>query len=627
MSAVRFRMVAGAGLVIAVVVLVAIRWSGGSSSARPSASSTTQAATNSPSAPIEDAKPTLTAAQLGGLKFHEVGQASGLTGRQSNELLLAEKGMTAGAAVADVDGDGDLDLFAGRIGAPDALFLNDGHGKFHDVTTEAGLGGRQRSGGSSAAAFADVDGDGDPDLYVGSLGTATGTLYLNDGSGHFRDATDERGLGVPDGHDPKAGEIHGVTFADYDHDGHLDLLVLQWDIAFFSGPAGVIPDPTAPGASNAATSPGCRGIAAIRAAGFPRAPGADANRSRLFHNDGTGHFTDATAAMGLRLDHVAGFGGQFVDIDGDGWEDLLIAGDFCTSRLYRNDRGKRFVDITETAGVGTDENAMGSVVRDIDGDGRPDWFVTAIDYPTGDHSCPADGSVGCTGNRLYLNRGGDKFEDVTDAYGVRHGWWGWGAAVEDFADDGRLEVMQTNGYQDRSPAESFDPDDPLRVYYHHFEHDPTRLWMPNKGSYVDVAAAAGLDDRGLGRALIPFDADGNGSLDVVVAEHAGSLRLYRNDRPADRGWLTIRLDDSTHPGNRLALGARVRVTVAAGAPPVTGWINDGGSYESQKPAEFHVGLGSAHRVARIEVWWPGATEPQTIDDAAADRVLTVRRAT
>ena len=123
-------------------------------------------------------------------------------------------------------------------------------------------------------------------------------------------------------------------------------------------------------------------------ADYERQPGADANRSRFYLNDGSGTFTDAGAASGLELDRIIAFTGVFSDVDGDGWEDLLVTGDACTSRLYRNDGGKRFVDVTDESGTGTDENGMGSVVADVDQDGNLDWFVTSIGYPTDDGTCP-----------------------------------------------------------------------------------------------------------------------------------------------------------------------------------------------------------------------------------------------
>jgi hypothetical protein len=326
--------------------------------------------------------------------------------------------------------------------------------------------------------------------------------------------------------------------------------------------------------------------------------------------------------MGLNFDDVAGFTPQFVDVNGDGWEDLLITGDFCTSHLYLNDHGKRFVDVTARAGVGTDENGMGSVVADLNGDGKPDWLVTSISMRTKSGTCPTrSGSSGCSGNRLYLNAGGGKFTDATDAAGVRNGWWGWGAAIEDFGDDGRLEIAQADGYIGTEPPRD------------RFTTDPFRFWVPDSrpkpGSlphFSEGAQLAGIENTAVGHAVIPFDYDGDGDLDLLVANYGGPPILYRNDRPANRHWLTVRLDDPLHPGNRAGLGARVRISPAGGRA-VTGWISSAGSYESSKLPEVHTGFGTAAPTSTVDVWWPGATAPQSVSGVSPDQVLTVTRAT
>lgn len=501
--------------------------------------------------------------------------------------------MTSGAAVADYDGDGLPDLYLTQVGLPNSLYRDVGDGTFADVTASAGVGGLTPAGGSGAAAFSDVNADGCVDLYVAGAGAADGALYINDCHGHFRDETMQRGVALP----PTAAELgaqgHGVTFGDYDHDGHLDLLVLHWDPAFLGGKAGAaaaekISDPSST----------CERAAEIRRLGSDRVEVAGPNRSRLFHNDGMGHFSDVTAKMGLQLDRIAAFTGDFVDVDGDGWEDLLIAGDFCTSALYRNDAGRGFVDVTATSKIDTAENAMGSVVRDVDGDGRPDWFQTSISQRTKSGRCALRAAnSGCSGNRMYLNDAKGGFSDATDAFGVREGGWGWGAAIEDFGNDGRLEIAQTNGYVQTG------------IGYAGFKNDRTRFWVPtgDKTHHEDGAAMAGITDTGVGHGLVAFDYDGDGDLDLLIANFGAPPVLYRNDTK----------------GNRQGIGARV--VVSANDNAATGWISTGGSYESQKPAEFHVGFGAKSGPVKVEVWWPGAKEPQVIDTSRVDQILTVTR--
>jgi hypothetical protein len=586
----------------AVAALVAVRLFVGSPGADESATdgpTTTEAAD----------------AAVRGVRFTEVTDAAGLAEPHSDTELTGESAMTAGAAVADVDDDGDLDVYLTRVGRPNRLLLNDGTGTFTDRTDEAGVGGNDPAQGSSAAGFADVDADGDEDLVVTGAGSNPTTLYLNDGSGRFQDATSSSGLDdlppLPDG---ELAQMHGVTFADYDRDGRLDLLVTHWD--------DVIPAALADPAANSVQPDEDGSLVCARAdwlaeRGFPRAAGAPANRGRLYRNEGDGRFRDVSAELGLPFDEILGFTGSFVDVDGDTWEDLLITGDFCTSRLFRNEGGRGFTDVTDAAGVGTDENGMGSVVTDLDGDGRPDWLVTSIG-PVGDDPAPLElgGGFGSSGNRVYLNDGDGTFTDATDQLGLRNGGWGWGAAVEDFANEGDDAVVVTNGYS-TGPDEDPDRSSGTPV------DDPMQFWLPVDGAYTEVGAAVGLDDTGLGRALVPFDMDRDGDLDLLVADFGGEPHLFRNDSPT-RHWLTVQLDDPTTPGNRHGIGARVVVTPTEG-DPVTRWVLGGGSYESQAPTEAHVGLGDAERVDRVEVFWPGATEAQVLTDVDADQVLVVQR--
>lgn len=613
------RVVAAVVSVAAIAVLVGIRVLGDDTD--PAADDGASAVTTTTIAVegfLDDEPSGATAADLDGIAFTDVTVEAGLAAAQSAVELPADMSMTSGAAVADVDADGDPDLYVTRVGLPNSLYRNDGDGTFTDIAAEAGLDRAAPAGGyqgSGAAAFADVDGNGCLDLYVAGAGNGTqsgeAALFVNDCAGRFTDETAARGVALPPTTANLGAQGHGVTFGDYDRDGHLDLLVLHWDPAFLGGNAGQVafeqhPDPESL----------CERAAANRAAGSDRTSSAGPNRSRLFRNDGTGRFTDVTATVGLPLDRIAAFTGEFVDVDDDGWDDLLIAGDFCTSALFRNDGGTGFTDITEAAGVGTDENGMGSVVRDVDGDGRPDWFVTSIGARTGSAGCTTrSGNTGCSGNRLYLNRGDGRFDDATDELAVRHGWWGWGAAIEDFGNDGRLSIAQTNGYYGEDPPRD------------RFVTDPMRLWVRAPGSdadapFTEAAEAAGIRANEVGHALVAFDHDLDGDLDVFVANFGAAPVLLRNDAPEDRHWVTVRLDDPSRPGNRAGIGAKVRVT--GGDTEVTGWIGTAGSYESQRLPELHVGLGDADADVTVEVWWPGADQPQRAE-VPVDRVATITR--
>jgi len=483
--------------------------------------------------------------------------------------------MTGGAAVADVEGDGDLDLFVTRLDLPDILFLNQGDGTFIDGTAAAGLSGFDLH--SNGAAFADIDNDGDPDLMVTVLGPTNDPvnnrnyLYINDGSGTFTEQAVARGAAVQT---PTVRRAQSVAFGDYDLDGYLDIHVTEW---------------------------------------LPSIPG----HARLLHNRGAaqpGYFDDVTTAAGVGQLGINGFASAFVDLDGDDWPDLLVSGDFGTSRLYWNDGDGTFTDGTVAAGVGTDENGMGSTVGDFDGDGDLDWFVTSIRDVA--QTCETQTcNWGYTGNRLYRNEGARSFSDATDLAGVRDGFWGWGTTFFDADNDGDLDLTMTNGVE--FGGTSVDAA---------FNADPMRFWR-NGGSGVmtEESASVGLDDTGSGKGLLVFDYDDDGDLDVFVVNTGASPRLYRNDGGNDNDWLRVVVEGDTT--NRDGVGAIVRVQATSGGPIQVRSFGSAGHYLAQSEPVAHFGLGpGAGPVHSVEVYFPQSGILRTFSGVAPDTTLVVTEA-
>ncbi len=603
------------------IALVAAAWAltntdGTGPSAGPGRATTTTISADQ--ALYEDLLPdTLTDAQRNGLTFTDVTKEAGLDAPHTAKPPAGDDVNTGGVAVADYDGDGDLDLYLTRLGLPGRLMANDGHGRFTDVTEEAGVPGPDQESGYATALWADIEGDGDLDLLLTGAGRTANVLYVNRGDGTFRDEARGRGLQdlpVIKGYLGNAG--YGATFFDWDHDGDLDLVVAQWytNVLFDQ------PDLTS-------RPRGIKSVCEMVANVKPSAPGDPIDsRTRLYTNDGTGHFEDVTASSGVDVDTVIAFQPRFADVDGDGWEDLLMTGDVCTSRLFRNVDGKRFEDVTEESGLGTDENGMGSVVEDIDGDGNIDWFVTAIRVPTEDDSCPVQTpTFACSGNRLYLGDGKGSFTDATDEYGVRDGSWGWGATGEDLDDDGHRDLFMVNGYRpviDNPGLEIRDPDAAMRA---RFDDDRSRFWKGQDTTpWPQGAASIGITDRANGKAVVAFDADGDGDLDLIIANTEDAPILYRNDTPAKgRHRLTLRLrdPDGTNP---FAIGAQVRIRFGDGRSQLS-LVRADGSFQSGNPTDVHVGLGASDHADRIDVTWPGGGDPQVLTDVEADQVLTIER--
>jgi hypothetical protein len=440
-------------------------------------------------------------------------------------------------AFADVDGDGDLDLFVGFDGAPNRLYRND-KGMFTDIAAAAGVADARPT---RAAAWGDFDADGDPDLILGFTPIPSGNpkglppqgsqspesraqgpssvlrLYRND-TGKFSDATIAAGLAVG------TGAVRQPAWVDFDGDSDLDLFV-----AFRDRP------------------------------------------NALFRND-AGRFTDVSADAGL-ADPRRTVGAVWFDFDEDGDLDVAVANmDGDKNGLFRNDGG-RFSDVADAAGVawgGRAPNDRGhGTVRvcadDVDGDGRFD--LTAANY----------GPLG-----FFSNRGGGRFEDRAAASGLAIDSRYDACAFADFDHDGRLDLY-VNGtvtggasWQDtlfRNTGSAFEDVTPANIRALHADHGVQ--WA---------------------------DVDGDGDLDLALtgSRRDGMHLVMRNLLPAAdaaRG-LHVRVVDAR--GRATLAGAEVRV-FAAGTTRLLGarLVDAGSGYDAQSDMPVHVGVPPG--VARVDV--------------------------
>jgi len=299
---------------------------------------------------------------------------------------LALNGRNKGVAVADVDGDGFLDLFISNKGGPSHLYLNRGDGTFRDVTEEAGL---EETGYAMGSCFGDVNNDGLPDLYVAKGGRyeiESNRLYLNASTpGHprFVDITESSGVGVKT-------FTYGATMFDFDRDGRLDIYCANYGVG---------------------------------------------QKNILFRNVSTGQapgqvrFVDVTDRAGVGSALWAWSAVAF-DYDGDGWDDLYVSnGQYPgvgRNILYRNLGDGTFRDVAREAGVTNDAWTLGTGVGDVNNDGRLDLYVSNY--------------VG--GNRMFLNEGNGTFRDITKTSGTDHNGWGKGTAFGDTDHDGFLDIYE-----------------------------------------------------------------------------------------------------------------------------------------------------------------------------------------
>lgn len=505
------------------------------------------------------------------------------TGQPITGVFCEPERMTGGAAVADVDGDGWPDLYVTRLDGPDLLFRNLGNGTFQDITTSAGLSTIVKA--ANGAAFVDVDNDDDPDLVVTTTGRAgaddagRNLLLINDGFGVFSEEAVARGAAVSQSY---ARNGTSIGFGDYDLDGFTDLFIGEWR-----------PNTMVLGA---------------------------ATTNALLRNQGSampGHFADATLAAGvdpsLPSNDVWVFSPAFVDLDDDRWPELALASDFGASQLYQNDRDGTFSEITGTAGVGTDENGMGSAFGDYDGDGDLDWFVTSIFDPN--NSCALGlCDWGTTGNRLYRNEGGGLFSDQTDAAGVRDGRWGWGTVFFDADNDGDLDLVMTNGVRFPGPT----VDDEL------YNNDVLRFWENDgAGNFTEVSALVGLTDTGSGKGLLTFDYDGDGDLDLFVVNNETGGLLYRNDETSGNAWLRVTATGTQ--SNRDGWGAVIRVQRDSDGPVQTRHLGAASHFLGQSENVAHFGLGAmpgGELIHRVDVYWPASDTTQTCFDVTPNQLVS-----
>ncbi len=475
--------------------------------------------------------------------FTELAIQSGLVrtfGFMDPAGTVAEK-MGSGLAAVDYDNDGDIDLYvvSGDV-EPNRLFQNQGDGSFIDVAASVGLDLLHKGSGPT---FADIDNDGDLDLFVGAL---NGDRYylMENRDGMFVDITAQSGISL------QALNTFSATFCDYDLDQDLDLFLSHW--------------------GNTERQ----------------------DTETVWRNNGDGTFESDSIGSGIARSLLKATGSPVLldytftpncsDIDGDGDMDLLFAADLTASQVFVNKGDGTFVNTTDR-NVITDEAGMGASVGDYDNDGDMDWFVTSI-YQVDELSNRLVG----TGNRLYRNNGDGVFEDVTRAAGVEDGGWGWGSCFADFDNDANLDIFHVNGWDQIGSKVKND-----------FRIDQVRYFHSNgDGTFVNRAQEVGLTDRGQGRGVACFDADRDGDLDIVLTNNDDNhLVYYRNDSINSNHYLAVKL---------AGYGVGARVTVQAAGTTQVREMRLGNNFVSQNPIEVHFGLGAA-TVADVDVRWPGGS--------------------
>jgi len=537
------------------------------------------------------------------VRFTNVTRAAGVDFVHVNgaygERLLPET-MGGGVAFLDYDNDGRQDLLFVNSGTwpwhtedvrrpTPALYRNRGDGTFENVTGPTGLDTISFYG--MGAAVADINGDGFSDIFL--TGVGPNRLLLNRNGEHFVDVTAKAGVaGADDAWSSSA------AFFDYDKDGDLDLFVcnyVQWSHDIDLG-------------------------VDYRLTGIGRAYGPPTNyagtHSYLYRNNGDGTFSDVSAAAGIQVDNAAtglpagkSLGVHPVDIDRDGWLDLVVSNDTVQNFLFLNRGDGTFEEGGMTSGLAFDNSGKATGAMGID----------AAAYNNDSEFAVAVGNFSNEMTSFYVAHGGvPLFTDEAIVSGVgseSRQALSFGLFFFDYDLDGQLDLLQTNGHVE----------DEINVVQpsQHYEQ-PTQLFW-NCGprcarNYVHVP----LDETGdlglpiVGRGAAYGDIDQDGDLDVVITQVARAPLVLRNEQALGHHWLRVKVQGTGL--NRDALGARVDIT--AGGVTQTRMVMPSRSYLAQVELPVTFGLADAARVDRVTVTWPDG-KSSSLADQPADQLLVV----
>ena len=539
---------------------------------------------------------------------------------------LSEDG--AGVAVGDIDGDGRPDLYFCRTAGPNALYRNLGDWRFEEIPNASGAACPGNT--STGAAFADVDGDGDLDLLVSGLGSGV-RLFLNDGRGRFTPQ--------PDSGIAARGGSRSMALADVDGDGRLDLYVANYRAATVKDAPMRVRIQQVNGRPEVPEEFRDR-FAAESTDGAAPVLIELGEPDVLYRNLGGGKFESVSWTSGTFLDENGrplsapprdwGLSAAFRDLNGDGLPDLYVCNDFYSpDRIWINDGHGHFRALSSSALRKTSWASMAVDFADIDRDGHDDVFVADM-LPSGRHERAVQRSNFETGaviaagwgwtlgageartqvmrNTLFVNDGSGGFSEVGLLAGVQSTGWTWGALFLDVDLDGYEDLLIANGHTHDhlnsdlhrkalamgavSTSEARE-----RLFALFPSLNLAKVAFRNRGNlqFEDASARWGFDWKAITHGMVLADLDGDGDLEVVTNNGDGEAGLFRNNAAGPRVLVRLR----GQAPNTSAVGARLRVE---GGPVVqTQEIQCGGRYLSSDEMVRSFAAGRAP--LRIEVRW------------------------
>jgi enediyne biosynthesis protein E4 len=525
------------------------------------------------------------------VRFTDIRKQAGITflqdSTQTEEKLYLET-MGTGVGWLDYDQDGLMDLYFVQSGPtelykPDhpmrsALYHNNGDGTFTDVTKKAGVAAENHYG--QGVAIADYDNDGYPDIYV--TGYQRAILYHNNGDGTFTDVTAKAGV---------ADEGNWSTSAawfDYDHDGYLDLVVLNY--IEWSPKNNLWCGEHRPGYRSYCHPGNYKG-----------------QKLKLYHNNHDGTFTDVSDSSGIGKPEAKGMGVVLADFNNDGWTDIAVANDSWPNFLFLNKHDGTFQDVSFVSGIAASEDGryeagMGIDAADVDGDGFQDIYITHLDFEL---------------NRLYTNNRDGTFTDSTFSSGIGNKailLSGVSMKFMDYDNDGWPDIVQLNSAMV----------DNVHLYHSEVAYKEPLLMFRNlgKGQFEKIVEGAlGPDfSRPIpGRGIATADFDNDGDLDIAINNRGDYPMLLRNDGGNANHWLEILLIGTK--SNRDGIGASLKLT-GEGVTHVE-QSKGGMSYMSASDPRIHFGLGKRTKIDQLEITWPSG-QIDRFKDVPVDKIIAIK---
>ncbi len=535
------------------------------------------------------------------IKFTEMAAKAGIQtehhtrrfpGKYADVLRMFTSGGSSGAA-GDYDGDGFDDLFVtdSDNGKPNHLFHNNGDMTFTEVTDKAGVGGGNDPKSIVAdALWLDYDNDGKEDLLVARFGTPI--LYHNEGGGKFKDVSATSGFN-------RFGNTIAAVAFDYDNDGRVDVMLGNY---FKSQNLIELPD--------------------VHVLPNDLDNAVNGGGATLWHNDGKGHFTDVTdkAGFGKLTGWTLDLGHG--DFNNDGFQDIYLACDYGTDRIFFNNGNGTFTDVTEKA-IGFDtRKGMNAEVMDYDNDGWLDIYVTNI---TDEYMKEC--------NMLWHNNHDGTFTDISKETNTCATLWGWGAKFGDFDNDGWPDLFVTNGLRSAGkenyipvllnnlllkPGMDFtDVSNWPEIGGMTWSGYQKKKMFHNLGgqTFKEISAEAGVDNEADGRGLALSDFNHDGKLDIFQVNADQKAIFYKGVTEGGGNWAQFKLTGTK--SNRDAIGARITVK-AAGLTQMRE-VDGGNGYAGQSSKTVHIGIGKATKFDSIEIKWPSGLV-QKINGAAIGKI-------